>query len=212
MNRRTLNLIAVAFAVVVWICAIALIAQAEDGREPGDPRQPVLSGAYTGRTMGPSIGANTWNYNGTGIAIGFPRFNDPTAQFTDWQSLHFARLAEVAEAKLENIQFDFDKSEIEQQYETDLDFVSRLLTENPEVSLTLSGHTDAMGSDEYNDALADRRADAVRDALVERGVAADRLTTAGFGKSRLLDPVTSALRANRRVEVEVAIEMPVYLD
>lgn len=212
MNRKTLHLVLAVACLLIWTVAGVRIANAEDGREPGDPRTPTFHGSYTGRTVGPWIGANSWHYNGPGISIGSPLSTDPMAEFTDWKALHLARLASVAETKLENIQFAFDKSDIEQQYETDLDFVSRLLLENPEVSLTLSGHTDAVGSNEYNDKLADERADAVRDALVERGVPTERLATLGFGESRLLDAVTTALRANRRVEVEVSIEEPVYLD
>jgi len=199
-------------AVLAWATVCVRIAKAADGREPGDPRTPTFSGSYTGRTAGPWIGGNSLPYSGVGISIVPPVMTDPMSAFTDWQALHLARLGTVAETTLENIQFGFDKTVIEQEFESDLDFVSRLLIENPEVSLTLSGHTDAVGSDEYNDALADRRADAVLNALVERGVPTERLTAVGFGESNPLDLVTTALRANRRVEVEVTIEVPVYLD
>ena len=209
--QLTLLVVLVVLALLL-VTAPAWSAKAANGREPGDPRVPTFSGFYTGRTAGPWIGGNSWPHSGPGISIVPPVMVNPMAAFTDWKGLHLARLGTVAETALENIQFGFDKTVIEQKFESDLDFVSRLLIENPEVSLTLSGHTDAVGSVEYNDALADRRAAAVLDALVERGVPTERLTAVGFGESNPLDLVTTALRANRRVEVEVTIEVPVYLD
>jgi len=209
MGRKTLLSILMVIAVLIWTVAIVRIANAV---EPGDPRLPGIMGSYSGAYNGPFTGATRTSPNGTGIVIRTPNYADPTAVFTDWRALHLARLGSVAETKLEGIQFGFDKTVIEQHYESDLDFVARFLVENPEVSLTLSGHTDAVGSNEYNDALADRRADAVRNALVERGVPADRLTTAGFGESSPVEAVLTALRANRRVVVEVTVEVPTYLE
>ncbi len=179
-----------------------------------DDVDPRITTFTTGVTVGPSHGGNSWPYTGSGTSIAIPRRSDDgtVGQFMDWRTLRLNRLASVAETKLENIQFGFDEDEIEQRYETDLDFVSRLLVENPEISLTLSGHTDLVGTIEYNNVLANRRAGAVRDALVGRGVPSSRLTTLGFGESSPLENIASALRANRRVEVEVTARVSASSD
>jgi outer membrane protein OmpA-like peptidoglycan-associated protein len=73
------------------------------------------------------------------------------------------------------------------------------------VNVIVEGHTDSTGSDAYNQALSQRRADAVLNYLVRKGVPANRLTARGFGKS---SPVASndtreGRALNRRVELEV---------
>jgi outer membrane protein OmpA-like peptidoglycan-associated protein len=67
--------------------------------------------------------------------------------------------------------------------------------------ILVEGHTDAAGTDRYNEALSLRRADAVRDYLVGRGVSADWLTTRGRGRSTLLRPDAPLSSENRRVEL-----------
>ncbi|HUT77821.1 MAG TPA: OmpA family protein, partial [Polyangia bacterium] len=71
------------------------------------------------------------------------------------------------------------------------------------VSVAVSGHTDSVGADSYNQQLSERRANAVRDVLIADGVAGDRLTATGYGASM---PVASNADAagraqNRRVEL-----------
>ena len=83
--------------------------------------------------------------------------------------------------------------------------VAEILEANPAVKVSIRGHTDSNGSAASNLALSDARAQTVRDTLVSLGIAADRLTAAGFGSSRPKVPNTSdANRAlNRRVEFVV---------
>jgi OOP family OmpA-OmpF porin len=126
----------------------------------------------------------------------------------DWRALQSTRAHHAAAAVLEGLNFRFDSAEIEQRYETDLDFVARLLLDNPEVSLTLAGHTDLVGTAAYNDVLADRRADSVLNALVERGVPAERLTTTGFGESVPTEMILGPSITNRRVEVIPSLSLP----
>ena len=82
------------------------------------------------------------------------------------------------------------------------------LTANPDVRVTIEGHTDSIGTAEYNVALGDRRATIVRDYLVNRGVAAGRLQTVTFGEERpIADNGTPAGRAlNRRAHIAVILE------
>lgn len=80
-----------------------------------------------------------------------------------------------------------------------------LLAGDPEATFVVEGHTDSQGKDEMNQALSLNRANAVRDYLVEHGVAADRITAAGYGEERAIaDNSTAEGRANnRRVEIVI---------
>jgi prepilin-type N-terminal cleavage/methylation domain-containing protein len=206
-HNRGLTLIEVLCLIaIISILAIVVFtwpAAAEDA----DPRVPTYT---TGVTVGPFHGGNSWPYTGTGIAIPLPdrdhgEFID---WFTDWKGLQADRAHAAAAEALNRVYFAFDSAVIEHDAEHDLDYVAFILEENPEVSLTLAGHTDLVGSNEYNDTLADRRADAVRDALIERGVPADRLTTRGFGESSPIDLILGRSLVNRRVEVVPSLDLP----
>jgi OOP family OmpA-OmpF porin len=102
---------------------------------------------------------------------------------------------------LEGVFFEFDKAVLKPVSRETLDRVARSLTDWPEVRVEVGGHTDWIGTDEYNQDLSFRRARAVKDHLAAQGVAADRMTVRGFGESEpIADNQTSAGRAkNRRV-------------
>lgn len=84
------------------------------------------------------------------------------------------------------------------------------LDRDPTLTVRLVGYTDSIGTKAYNLDLSDRRADAVRRYLVQRGISDDRITTEGFGKSHpVASNKTAAGRAeNRRVEVHTDSDMP----
>lgn len=101
--------------------------------------------------------------------------------------------------------FDFDKSVLKPEGKTKLDgLVTQLKGVNLEVAIAV-GHTDSVGTDEYNQRLSQRRADAVKTYLVSQGIPADRIRTEGKGESQpVADNKTKEGRAkNRRVEVTV---------
>lgn len=101
--------------------------------------------------------------------------------------------------------FDFDKAILKPEAKTKLDdLVSKLKAINLEVIISV-GHTDSVGSDEYNQKLSVRRAEAVKAYLVSKGVEAGRAYTEGKGeKQPVADNKTAEGRAkNRRVEIEV---------
>jgi outer membrane protein OmpA-like peptidoglycan-associated protein len=85
------------------------------------------------------------------------------------------------------------------------DVANALIKEDPLSKIVVEGHTDSQGAAAYNQDLSQRRAQSVRDYLVSRGIAADRVTSQGFGPSRSIAENTSAEgRANnRRVEIVV---------
>jgi OOP family OmpA-OmpF porin len=107
---------------------------------------------------------------------------------------------------LRGVNFDFDRAEIRPDAAVILDEAASILNENTGVRVEVSGHTDATGTDEYNQGLSERRARSVADYLSSKGVSADRLDTAGYGESKpVADNATRDGRAqNRRVELNVA--------
>lgn len=85
---------------------------------------------------------------------------------------------------VENIFYDYDKATLRPESTAALDELVVMLRDNPNITIEMASHTDRVGSDEYNIALSDRRAKAVVDYLIAKGISPDRLQYAGYGKSR----------------------------
>jgi len=103
------------------------------------------------------------------------------------------------------ILFGFDSAELQTAARENLMTLSRSLGEYPNTDVTIVGHTDATGSDSYNQALSERRADSAASYLVQQGVSRDRIASDGRGE---LEPVASnddetGRQLNRRVEVAI---------
>jgi OOP family OmpA-OmpF porin len=106
---------------------------------------------------------------------------------------------------LRGVNFDFDKSNIRADARPVLDEAAQTLKEYGDVRISVGGHTDSRGTDQYNQALSVRRAKSVADYLAARGVARSRMQIDGYGESR---PVASndtddGRAQNRRVELTV---------
>lgn len=113
-------------------------------------------------------------------------------------------LDQTGHVALYGIYFDTDKSTLKPESAPTLAEIAKLLQDNPELDLIVTGHTDNQGAFDYNVELSDRRAQAVTSALVQgQGVSADRLTPFGAGMSApVADNDDDAGRAlNRRVEL-----------
>ena len=101
------------------------------------------------------------------------------------------------------INFDFNKADIRPDSRPIIDEVTKLLRDNPDLRLTVEGHTDNVGTPAYNLNLSDARARSVVAALTAQGIEARRLKSAGYGQERpIADNGTDDGRAkNRRVEL-----------
>ncbi|MDD3064136.1 MAG: OmpA family protein [Massilibacteroides sp.] len=84
---------------------------------------------------------------------------------------------------IENIFYDFDKATLRPESQKALDEMIKMLNDNPNITIELGAHTDRKGTDEYNERLAQRRAQSVVDYLISGGIAADRLEAKGYGES-----------------------------
>ena len=106
---------------------------------------------------------------------------------------------------LSDILFDFNKADLRQEAKINLAKVSVILLQYPEMHISVEGHTDNVGSEDYNLKLSEKRAQSVYDFLVHEGVVAERMDTKGYGMSQ---PVTSNETAegrqkNRRVDLVI---------
>lgn len=99
--------------------------------------------------------------------------------------------------------FDFDSSQIKSEYNNALDAHARFLRDNPGSRIRLEGHTDERGSREYNIALGERRAEAVRRALLLRGATRAQLLVTSYGEEQpaALGTGEAAWAQNRRVKL-----------
>ncbi len=167
-------------------------AGAAIGKATGSTARGAIIGAAVGGTAGALIG----------------RRMDQQAERLA-QSLPNAKVERVGEGILvtfdSGILFDFDSSELRAEARTNLANLARSLQEYGKTSVMLVGHTDAIGSDAYNQGLSERRARAAADFIVSQGVARDRVVALGRGE---LEPVASnddewGRQQNRRVEVAI---------
>jgi outer membrane protein OmpA-like peptidoglycan-associated protein len=107
---------------------------------------------------------------------------------------------------LGDILFEFDRAELKHEAMGDLDPLITYLRENPLQKVVIEGYTDSVGAKEYNIFLSQRRAEFVRNVLIENGITADRVVAQGFGESYPVASNDSAggRKLNRRVEVKLA--------
>ena len=87
----------------------------------------------------------------------------------------------------DRVYFDYDRTEVKPEAARVLDAQAQWLQGHPNVSLRVEGNADERGTREYNLGLSQRRADAVKDYLAQRGVIASRINTIGYGKERPVD-------------------------
>lgn len=108
---------------------------------------------------------------------------------------------EVARVEL-LVNFDFDRSEVKPEYFSEIEQVANFMDQYPDVIIELEGHTDGIGTQEYNLGLSDRRASAVRQVLINRfDVQGSRISVEGFGESQPVasNDTDSGRAQNRRV-------------
>jgi peptidoglycan-associated lipoprotein len=110
--------------------------------------------------------------------------------------------------EFEDIHFDFDRFNLRPDALKILDEAVTRLQANPTINVTVEGHADSIGTQQYNLALGERRANSARDYLVSRGIAASRIRTVSYGEDRPIDTnETTAGRArNRRAHLAVIMQ------
>ena len=102
-----------------------------------------------------------------------------------------------------DVAFDFDSDRIKPEFYPTLDEIATALRQNPEQQVALTGHTDAIGSEEYNEGLSERRARSVAEYLQQAGIPPARMAPAGAGESQPVatNETPEGRAQNRRVEI-----------
>lgn len=106
------------------------------------------------------------------------------------------------------VYFDFDRSDIKPQFQSTLNSIADIMKEHTDLTLTVEGHCDERGTEAYNLALGERRANAAREFLVRAGVPASRIQTRSYGEERPVCTVSneSCWSQNRRDEFKATFQ------
>jgi outer membrane protein OmpA-like peptidoglycan-associated protein len=177
----------------------------------------TVIGAATGGTLGAIIGKKAGN-TAVGAIIGgaiggtagalIGRKMDRQAEEIK-QSIPNAEVIREGEGIIvkfdSGILFDVNQSTLKTNARSNIESLATSLKNNPETTVLIVGHTDASGSDAYNQKLSVRRAEAVRSYTIAQGIASSRLSTEGRGESEpISDNTTEEGKAlNRRVEIVI---------
>ena len=132
----------------------------------------------------------------------FDRLKDALSQIADTRRTALGLVMNLSEDALK---FDFDKAEIRPENKELLSRVAGILLTSKDYTVSVNGHTDDVGTQEYNQDLSERRAQSVRDYLVNAGLSGEIFTVQGFGKKQpLVNGTSDGARAkNRRVELGI---------
>ncbi|MBI4548746.1 MAG: OmpA family protein [Ignavibacteriae bacterium] len=162
------------------------------GKQAGNTALGAILGAAIGGTAGALIG----NY--------MDRQAEEMKQ--DLEGAKIERVGEGIKITFQSgILFDVNKSELRPEARTNIDKLSRILNKYEDTNILVEGHTDSDGSEDYNQTLSERRANAVGNYAKGLGVAGSRFTTVGYGE---LQPIASndsheGKQQNRRVEIAI---------
>ncbi|HEY2385229.1 MAG TPA: peptidoglycan-associated lipoprotein Pal [Terriglobia bacterium] len=155
---------------------------------------PTSSVTYTATAMGPGGSATdtariTVNTPPPAAASAPPPRNAPNLT-----------TEQLFEQNVKTIYFDYDKADIKPDQMSALQGNASWLKANPNVRFTIEGHCDDRGSEEYNLALGDRRANAVKEYLAAQGIPANRIMTVSYGEERPIcrDETEDCFAKNRR--------------
>lgn len=174
----------------------------------------ALTGAAVGAGMGALIGKQSGN-TATGAVIGGAIgavSGGAIGNYMDRQAEELERVAETKRAGdgiivtlRDKILFDVDSATVKPAAVPSLDKLAAILVKYPKTTITVAGYTDNTGRPDYNVKLSERRANSVKFSLADRGVAANRIATMGFGAE---NPVASnaspdGRAENRRVELHI---------
>jgi outer membrane protein OmpA-like peptidoglycan-associated protein len=207
--KRTIKIL-VSLILVTFMFSCAGPTQQERGTKTG-----ALLGAAAGALLGQAIGRNTTATilgAGIGAAVGGISGNQIGAYMDRQEQELRAAMAQSEAASIQRTQnvltatfksevmFDFDSSTLKPGAYQEMDRVARILNKYSQTTIRVEGHTDSKGSEAYNQTLSEKRAMAVKNALVQRGVDPLRIQTVGYGESQ---PISSNDAVNRRVSIVI---------
>ena len=211
-----IGLTAAVFALSVSACA-TYTGQTNAPDDPNRTRRGALIGAAIGAAAGllsgddaverrqrALVGAGVGGLAGAGIGAYQDRQEAELRRQMAGTGVDVVRQGDNITLNMpSNITFDFDSSTLKPQFTPILDNVAQTLTQYNQTVVEVAGHTDNVGTDSYNQALSERRANSVAAYLGSRGVMQQRMITVGAGESRPIasNDTESGRAQNRRVEI-----------
>ena len=212
-------------AVVLLTAVIFVTACATT--DPNDPNAKAKRGAGVGAAAGAVVGAILGNQGGNnrtgavvgaaaGAAIGAAIGHKMDKQQEELKQIPGVEVTRPAENEIavqltNDILFDFNSYALRAESRDTLRELANNFRQYPDEQISVEGHTDNVGSDEYNQRLSEQRAGSVRDYLVDQGVPTERVGAVGYGKSRpkASNDTPEGRQLNRRVEIHIrSIQQP----
>ena len=202
---------------ITLACSIVVLTGCATGDSLSRGQAGAAIGAVAGAVLGHQVDGDKGRYAGAlvgalaGNAVG--RYMDEQQQALEEQLRREQAANEIQISRLPDnslklnvnseVSFDFDSAMIRSDFRSSLDKVANVLADYPSTAVHIIGHTDSVGSEQYNNQLSVRRASSVQGYLSTRGVTANRTRTKGYGE---LMPIANnaspaGRQRNRRVEI-----------
>jgi outer membrane protein OmpA-like peptidoglycan-associated protein len=208
-------------ATILLLATVFAASCASTSPDPNDPNGKAKRGAGVGAAAGAIIGAIIGNQSGdnrtgavigaaAGAAIGAAVGHKMDKQQQELQQIPGVEVTRPAENEIavrltNDILFDFNSYSLRPESRDTLRELANNFRQYPDEEVSVEGHTDNVGGDDYNQRLSEQRAGAVRDYLVDQGVPDTRVNAVGFGKSqpKASNDTPEGRQVNRRVEIHI---------
>lgn len=206
--------------VLSWVAALALLSNVSllsGCKTLNNTQKGGAVGAGTGGAIGGVIGSKSGNTavgaiigatvgGAAGALIGRQMDKQAEELEEDLEGAEVTRVGEGIQITFDSgLLFDFDSYGLRQNTKEDLQEMASTLKKYDDTNILVEGHTDAQGSETYNQELSEERAQAVSSYLRQLGVSSDRLITKGYGEGQPIadNDTPSGRQENRRVEVAI---------
>ena len=167
----------------------------------------AIGGNTKATVLGMAVGAAIGGLTGTGIGYMMDKQEqDMRNALAQSEAIAVEREGNVLALTFKSdFTFAVNSSALRSGLYAELDRVAQILATYPQTTILVAGHTDSTGSDEYNMKLSQQRADSVKNALVQRGVAPQRISAVGYGEGQPVgdNETEFGRQQNRRVEVRI---------
>lgn len=167
----------------------------------------IIGGNTKSTLIGTAAGAVIGGLAGTGIGAMMDRQeNDMRQALARSEAIAVQREGNALALTFKSdFTFSVNSSSIRPGLYAEIDRIAQVLSSYPQTTITVTGHTDSSGSESYNQQLSERRAQSVKNALVQRGIASERIQAIGCGESTPIadNNTESGRQKNRRVEVRI---------